>query len=200
MQLMFKETTALDDKARNLLDLVAVGNHAAYEDLYRLLSSRVFAFARRMIGNAETAEEVLADTMYDVWRTAAQFRGDSKVSTWVLGIARNKALMALRSAKTHSQDGSEDIDDYADILDSGAPDGFDRLAEKQASEMIQRCLERLSGKHRECLHLIHFEDLSMKEVALVQGIPEGTIKSRLSHARIQLAACVEATQRRLAIS
>ncbi|MES2931992.1 MAG: sigma-70 family RNA polymerase sigma factor [Pseudomonadota bacterium] len=197
---MFKENTVLDERARTLLNLVATGNQQAYEDLYRLMSSRVYAFARRMINNAETAEEVLADTMYDVWRTAVNFRGDSKVSTWILGIARNKALMALRSAKTHGHEGSEDIDDFADILDSGAPDGFDQLAEKQASEMIQRCLERLSGKHRECLHLIHFEDLSMKEVAMVQGIPEGTIKSRLSHARAQMAACVEATQRRLAIS
>jgi RNA polymerase sigma-70 factor (ECF subfamily) len=178
---------SIDDRARALIDLVAAGNQNAFEELYRLLSRRVYAFVRRMIENSEAADEIMVDTMYEVWRTAGRFRGDSRVTTWILGIARNKVLMAIRSSpKGHH----EDIDDFAEILDADVPDGFALLAEKQTQEVIQRCMQRLSEKHRECVHLTHFEDMSMPEVAAMLGIPEGTVKSRLSHARAQLAACV----------
>lgn len=189
--------TSVDDRARALLDLVAAGNQHAYEELYRLLSRRVYAFVRRMIENAESADEIMVDTMYEVWRTAGRYRGDSQVTTWVLGIARNKVLMALRSKPTARH---EDIEDFADIIDSEVPDGFAQLAQKQTKELIQRCIHGLSEKHRECIHLTHFEDMSMPEIAAVLGIPEGTVKSRLSHARSQLAACVSAKLQRSATS
>ena len=179
--------TSVDDRARALLDLVAKGNQGAYEELYKLLSRRVYAFVRRMIENAESADEIMVDTMYEVWKTADRYRGDSLVTTWVLGIARNKVLMAIRSRSSVRHD---DIDDFAEVLDAGVPDGFAALAQKQTAELIQRCIKGLSEKHRECIHLTHFEDMSMPEIAATLGIPEGTVKSRLSHARTQLAACV----------
>ena len=184
---------SVDDQARALLDLVAAGNQNAFEELYRLLSRRVYAFVRRMIENSEAADEIMVDTMYEVWRTAGRFRGDSRVTTWILGIARNKVLMAMRS---NPKGQHEDIEDFADILDSDTPDAFAVLAEKQTQEVIQRCMQRLSEKHRECVHLTHFEDMSMPEVAATLGIPEGTVKSRLSHARAQLAACVSSMLQR----
>ena len=184
---------SVDDQARALLDLVAAGNQNAFEELYRLLSRRVYAFVRRMIENSEAADEIMVDTMYEVWRTAGRFRGDSRVTTWILGIARNKVLMAMRSAPKGQH---EDIDDFAEILDSDVPDAFAVLAEKQTQEVIQRCMQRLSEKHRECVHLTHFEDMSMPEVAATLDIPEGTVKSRLSHARAQLAACVSSMLQR----
>jgi len=187
--------TSIDDRARALIDLVAAGNQNAYEELYKLLSRRVYAFVKRMIDNAESADEIMVDTMYEVWKTAGRFRGDSRVTTWILGIARNKVLMAMRSRPSAPHD---DIDDFADILDSEVPDASALLAEKQTMEIIQRCMERLSEKHRECVHLTHFEDMSMPEVATVLGIPEGTVKSRLSHARAQLAACVSTIMQRAA--
>jgi RNA polymerase sigma-70 factor (ECF subfamily) len=187
--------TSVDDRVRALLDLVAAGNQSAFEELYRLLSRRVYAFVRRMIENAESADEIMVDTMYEVWRTAGRYRGDSRVTTWILGIARNKVLMAMRS-KTHAR--HEDIDDFAEIIDSEVPDGFALLAQKQTRELIQHCIEGLSEKHRECIHLTHFEDMSMPEIAAILGIPEGTVKSRLSHARAQLAACVSAMLQRAA--
>jgi len=187
--------TSDDDRARALLALVAAGNESAFEELYRLLSRRVCAFARRMIENADSADEIMVDTMHEVWKTAGRYRGDSRVTTWVLGIARNKVLMAMRSRPNARY---EDIDDFADIIDSEVPDGFALLAQKQTSELIQRCIRGLSEKHRECIHLTHFDDMSMPEIAAVLGIPEGTVKSRLSHARAQLAACVSAVLQRAA--
>jgi RNA polymerase sigma-70 factor (ECF subfamily) len=185
VQLMSININSIDDRARALLDLVAAGNQNAFEELYRLLSRRVYAFARRMIDSSEAADEV--------WRTAGRFRGDSRVTTWVLGIARNKALMAMRS---NPKGVHEDIDEFAEVLDSDVPDAFASLAEKETQEIIRRCMQKLSEKHRECVHLTHFEDMSMPEVAAVLDIPEGTVKSRLSHARAQLAQCVSALLQR----
>ena len=71
---MSTKITSVDDRARALLDLVAAGNQGAYEDLYRLLFRRVYAFVRRMIENAESADEIMVDTMYEVWRTAGRYR------------------------------------------------------------------------------------------------------------------------------
>ena len=182
-----------NDKALELLRRVGAQDQAAYQTLYKMLSSRVYAFLRRMMNDADAAEEVMSDTMYEVWRIAAQFRGDSQVSTWVLGIARNKALMALRRAGSTKH---EDIDEFAELIASGAPDGFDELAQKQLREVIQRCLKRLSAKHRECVHLTYFEDYGLADIAKLMDVPEGTVKSRLSHARAQLGACVSASTQR----
>ena len=77
---------AVDDRARALLALVAAGNQSAYEELYRLLSRRVYAFVRRMLENSESADEIMVDTMYEVWKTAGRYRGDSRVTTWVLAL------------------------------------------------------------------------------------------------------------------
>ncbi len=187
-----------DEHERALLKLVAGGSQAAYKELYLLLSRRVYAFARQMAENAELADEIMVDTMYEVWRTASRFRGDSKVSTWILGIARFKVLMAMRSGRRH--DHHEDIEDFSEVFDDGVPDMSVQLEMKERHALIHRCLERLSADHRECIHLIHFEDLTMPEVAEVLMIPEGTVKSRLSIARKKLAACVETKQRSLATS
>ena len=184
---------ALDVRMRALLGLVAAGDQGAYEELYRLLSGSVHAFVRRMISNVDTADEVVVDTMYEVWRTADRYRGEPRVTTWVLGIARNKALMAIRG---NAQARCEDIEDFADSLDSGVPDGFALLAQKRARELIRTCLRQLSEQHRECIHLAHFEELSIGEIAAMLGIPEGTVKSRAFEARAQLAKRVSAMLRR----
>ena len=181
-----------EDEARALLARVAAGDESAFEALYRLLSRRIHAFALRLTGNGPTAEEVTTDTMHEVWRSAGRFRRDAKVSTWVLGIARNKALMALRARPPAEH---VEIGEVADSLDSGMPDGFARLAEARDRESIRRGLDALSSEHRECLHLAYFEDMSVLEIAALLGIPEGTVKSRLWHAKAQLASRIVALRR-----
>ncbi|MEP7084887.1 MAG: sigma-70 family RNA polymerase sigma factor, partial [Betaproteobacteria bacterium] len=175
---------ALERRMRGLLAAVAAGDQSAYADLYGLLSHSLRGFVRRMIATPQMVDEVVVDTMYEVWRSAGRFRGESLVSTWVLGIARNKALMALRHSPSPPH---EDIDDFSEVLDACVPDGFTLLARKQASAVIHSCLRKLSDKHRECIHLAYFEDLSIAAIATILDIPEGTVKSRLSEARAQLA-------------
>lgn len=177
-----------DERARALLSQVAAQRQDAFETLYAMLSKRVFAFVRRSVDNVAMAEEIMMDTMFEVWKSANLYRGDARVSTWVLGIARNKMLMTLRSQPSH---GYDDIEAFAEIIASDTPDGLAALESKRRDALLKDCMERLPPIHRECLHLLHFEDCSVAEIAALQAVPPGTVKSRLSHARARLQTCVE---------
>lgn len=178
-----------DAKAKELLGRVARRDEAAFETIYRAFSRRVFAYALYMLKEPHRAEEVLVDTMHEVWRSAAQFRGDSLFSTWLIGIARNKALLVHRGRRADEL--HEDLDDVAETkVDELAPEGFAELAAKQRREGVQACMRKLSQEHRECLQLVFYEGWSLAVVARIQGVPENTVKTRLYHARQRIKNCL----------
>jgi RNA polymerase sigma-70 factor (ECF subfamily) len=177
-----------DDRVRKLLDRIGRQEETAFRELYKAFSRRVYAYALNMVKDHGRAEEVLVDTMYEVWRAPGRFRGDSQFSTWLIGIARNKALMVHRGRRPDED--HDDIDDIAETAPADTPDGFAELAGKQRSEGVRHCMDRLSEEHRECMHLVFFEGLSLAEVSDVQGCPENTVKTRLFHARQKLKKCL----------
>ena len=177
-----------NNRVRTLLDRVGRQDQAAFQELYKAFSRRVFAYALNMVNDHGRAEEILVDTMYEVWRAPDRFRGDSQFSTWLIGIARNKALMAYRGRRPDEV--HDDLDDIAETAAADTPDGFAQLAARQRSEGVQRCMGKLSKDHRECMHLVFFEGLSLGEVAAVQGCPENTVKTRLFHARQKIKNCL----------
>ena len=177
------------DRVRTLLDRVARQDEAAFRELYKAFSRRVFAYVLNMVRDHARAEEILVDTMYEVWRAPTRFRGDSQFGTWLIGIARNKALMRLRARR--ADEVHDDLDDIAETEASDSPDGYAALAAKQRSEGVLTCMGKLSDDHRECMHLVFYEGLSLAEVAAVQGCPEGTVKTRLFHARKKIKQCLE---------
>jgi RNA polymerase sigma-70 factor, ECF subfamily len=177
-----------NERVRELLARVGQQDQTAFRELHKAFSRRVFAYALNMVKDHGRAEEILVDTMHEVWRSPARFRGDSQFTTWLIGIARNKALMAYRSRRPDEI--YDDLDDIAETAASDTPDGFAQLAAKQRSEGVQVCMGKLSSEHRECMHLVFFEGLSLAEVAAVQGCPENTVKTRLFHARQKIKTCL----------
>lgn len=178
-----------NDRVSDLLARVAKEDQSAFRELYKAFSRKVFAYVLHMLNDHARAEEVLVDTMYEVWRNPGRFRGDSQFSTWLIGIARNKALMVYRARRP--DEAHDDLDDVAETMASETPDGFAQLAAKQRSEGVQRCMGRLSDEHRECMHLVFFEGMSLADVAAVQRCPEGTVKTRLFHARQKIKQCLK---------
>ncbi len=158
--------------------------------LYRALSGGVFAFVRRRLGHSDDHEvqAVVVDTMYEVWRAAPNFFGGSQVKTWVLGIARHKLLDVVR--KTTRDHTHVDIADYSDSLADDRADVFDALAAKQQAEWLMLCMEKLPNEQRESLHLLLVEGLSVEAIAQVQGCPNGTVKTRVFHAKAKLKRCL----------
>jgi RNA polymerase sigma-70 factor (ECF subfamily) len=172
-----------------LLALIGQADEAAFRELYRAFSRRLYAYVLRQLGDPAQAEEIVADTLYEVWRQPAKFRGDSQFSTWLIGIARNKVLMAFRSRKPDEK--HEDIDDVAETVATEDASAFDILAQQQRHEGVRLCMQKLSDEHRECVHLVFYEGMSLAEVAEVQACPEGTVKTRLFHARAKLKNCLK---------
>jgi len=182
-----------NDEVNQLLVRIGREDQAAFRQLYKAFSQRVYAYLLNMLNDPGRAEEVLADTLYEVWRHPQRFRGESKFSTWLIGIARRKALMVFRARRPDEV--HDDLEDIAETTASDAPDGFAELAGKQRREGVQHCMSKLSDKHRECLHLVFFEGMGLAEVAEVQNCPEGTVKTRLFHARQKIRNCLQALLR-----
>jgi RNA polymerase sigma-70 factor (ECF subfamily) len=177
-----------NDRVRELLERIARHDEPAFRQLYKAFSRRVFAYVLNMVKDHARAEEILVDTMYEVWRAPSRFRGDAQFGTWLIGIARNKALMAYRARRPDED--HDDVEDIAETHAADTPDGFAQLAAKQRSEGVRHCMGRLSEEHRECMHLVFFEGFSLAQVAEVQGCPENTVKTRLFHARQKIKKCL----------
>jgi RNA polymerase sigma-70 factor, ECF subfamily len=171
-----------------LLARIGNGDEAAFTQLHKAWSRRLHAYVLRQVGDAAQAEEIVADTLYDVWRAPTNFRGDAQFATWLIGIARNKMLMAWRDRRRDVVHDHDDLDDVADEIASDDEGAFDLLAKAQRREGVARCVDTLPDEQRECVKLVFFEDLSLGEVAQRQGVPEGTVKTRLFHARRKLEA------------
>lgn len=172
-----------NNKVFELLKAVGQGSEAAIRELYMSYSRRIFAFTLNRVGDPGLAEEIVVDTMHEVWKRPDRFRGESKFSTWLLGVARYKILTARRSR-------GPDHDELDEEMPSDEDSAFDVLAQKERSEGVRHCMGKLSDDHRECLHLVFYEGMSVKEVAEVQGAPENTIKTRLFHARQKIKNCL----------
>jgi RNA polymerase sigma-70 factor (ECF subfamily) len=178
-----------NDEVLRLLGRIERADEAAFRELYRAFSRRLYAYVLRQLNDPAQAEEIVADTLYEVWRQPAKFRGDSQFSTWLIGIARNKVLMAYRSRKPDAL--HDDLDDIAETVAADEPGAFEILAQQQRQEGVRHCMSKLSTEHRECVHLVFFEGMPLAEVATLQACPENTVKTRLFHARQKLKNCLK---------
>jgi RNA polymerase sigma-70 factor, ECF subfamily len=167
----------------DLLSKIGARDEAAMRDLYRAFSRKIYAYAINHLHDPGRCEEIVVDTMHEVWKHPERFRGESKFSTWLIGIARHKMLDAFRQRHPDH----EELDEALPSEDAGA---FDELAQKQRREGVQHCMEKLSEEHRECLHLVFYEGFSVNEVAEVQKVPQNTVKTRLFHARQKIKTCL----------
>ena len=165
-----------------LLESIADGNRTSMHILYCRHNVRVYRFILRIVRDATTAEDLVSQVFLDVWRTAGQFQGRSQVSTWLLSIARFKALTAMRQRRF------EDIDqeDVRQIPD-GAETPETSLDRSDTSAILRACVAKLSPAHREIITLVYYHEKSVEEVGQIIGIPQSTVKTRMFYARKQLA-------------
>jgi RNA polymerase sigma-70 factor, ECF subfamily len=179
---------AEDQLAQATLARIAAGDAKAMEEFYRTFSRIVYAFVMRRLENPVASEEVVVETMYEVWRSAGAFGGRSAPRSWLLGIARHKLIDKQRGWDSHQV---EELGEEAENVASEDPTAFDYLSQLQTREQIQNCLETLPDEQSECMHLMFYEDMSINEIAGIQNCPENTIKTRLFHARKKLKLCLE---------
>ena len=166
----------------SLMLRVAGGDRDAMRALYLRHQMRVHRFVMRLVRNQAVAEDVISDVFLDVWRQAGRFEGRSAVSTWLLAIARFKALSILRrkSEEELTEEGAETLPDSLD-------DPEFAVQKKDTGEILRQCLTSLSPEHREIIDLVYYHEKSVEEVARIVGIPEATVKTRMFYARKRLA-------------
>lgn len=177
-----------ETQVRALLARIAARDEAALAGLQAEFGRRIYAFALTRLRDPDEAETVVVDTLYEVWKHAERFRGESAFSTWLLGIAKNKILMTLRGRDTDTESYDETV--HGDLQVDESLGQYERVEGTQLAGYVSRCMERLSDVHREALQLVFYEEMSVAEVAGLQGCPEGTVKTRLFHARKNLKDCL----------
>lgn len=165
-----------------LLERIATGDRSAMHTLYARHNVRVYRFVLRMLRDVTATEDLVSQVFLDVWRTASQFEGRSQVSTWLLSIARFKALTALRQRKYEDID-QDEVMEVADTRDT--PEAS--LDRTRTSEILRACVAKLSPAHREIVNLVYYHEKSVEEVAGIVGIPASTVKTRMFYARKALA-------------
>lgn len=169
-----------------LLDSISTGDKEAFAQFYQRHNRPLFAFLVKLVRERTMAEEVLNETMLEIWRQAGRFEGKSSVTTWLFSIAHHKAVSRLRKKREVALD--DDV--AANIVDdSPAPDSL--AADRNMSRMLQSLMERLSDDHREILHLAYFQELSVQEIAEILDLPENTVKTRMYYARQRLKSMLE---------
>lgn len=168
-----------DDLDLALVEAIAGGDVSALDELYTRHGANVLNYLTSLLHERGQAEEVLQDVMLAVWNNAANFRGESKVRTWLLTIARNRAINAQRRYAP----ALVELDEAFYSADTSPLEKVERRSQQQA---LSAALAQLPPFHREILVLIFYHQLSGPEVAEVLGVTVGTVKSRLHRAKTML--------------
>lgn len=167
-----------------LVQGVARGDKAAMHRLYERHHDALYAFIRMRCDDDATASDVVHDTMLAVWRSAGRFGGRSAVRTWIFAIGRNKLVDRLRrsSQLSYTDDVPEAIDD--------APPPETVIAASQDARRLALCLDKLKRVQRAAIRLAFYDELPYDQIAEVEGVPVGTVKTRIFHAKQALLHCL----------
>jgi RNA polymerase sigma-70 factor (ECF subfamily) len=196
------QDAALEDP--RFVERLRAREERAFDVLVKAYERRVYALVVRMLGTPSEAQDVSQEVFVQVFRAIEQFRGDSKLSTWIFRIAvnlsKNRALYLQRRHAGKSSD-TEDVHELGERVPLGAATKGtaavvarpDQLFEgMQVERIVQLAIAELESSFRECLLLREVEDMSYEEIAEVTGLPAGTVKSRIHRARAQVRLYVEA--------
>jgi RNA polymerase sigma-70 factor (ECF subfamily) len=177
------------DPDLQLVEQCMSGNEAAWEELVRVHTKRVYSVCYRFTGTAAEAQDLTQEVFLRVFRTLKSFRaGEGTFAVWLNRLTRNLLIDHYR--RTRQQRSTDSIEDQLTTLEeTGAvaarTDGM--LAGREAGELLQAALQRLSPELRETVILRDIEELEYREIAQVLNVPEGTVKSRLNRGRAELA-------------
>lgn len=177
------------DLDSSLVDRCLRGDEAAWEDLVKLHTRRVYGICYRFTGRDSEAQDLTQDVFLRVFRTIGSFRsGEGSFVVWLTRLTRNLLIDHYR--RTKQERATDSIEDQLPLLEersaiSGRTDGM--LAGREAGEVLQAALGRLSPELRETVILRDLEELEYREIAEVLRVPEGTVKSRLNRGRAELA-------------
>lgn len=167
-----------------LLERVALGDQAAFSQLYDLMAPRVLGLVRRVLKDHSQSEEVAQEVFLEVWQTATRFDPNKGgAATWILTMAHRRAVDRVRASQSsRDRDSKVGIRDYNPAYDSVA----ETVEVTVEHERVARALERLTELQRQAVTLAYYGGYSHSEVATMLKVPIGTVKTRLRDGMIRL--------------
>lgn len=173
-------------ETERLVAAIADGDKKAFEALYRTLETPLYRFIRLRLNDPHRSADIMHDVFLEIWRNAGSFRGQSNARTWIFAIAWRKVMDAFRQNDkvVYQESLPEQIDDTTDA------EGM--IAAAEDSRAVRDCLKGLSTEHRIAMELTFFDDMSYSDIAAIVGVPEGTVKSRVFHAKQLMLRCLSA--------
>jgi RNA polymerase sigma-70 factor (ECF subfamily) len=168
--------------------VASIANHDknAMRLLYARYSVKIYRFIARRTGDRSLADDIVNEVFLEVWRRAEKFEGRCQVATWLLAIARYKALGTTR--RMHELP----MDEKATAVADPADDPETVMDKKDYCEVIRNCVLQLSPAHREMIDLVYYHKLTMLQVSEYFRVPVGTVKTRLFYARKHMAELLQA--------
>jgi RNA polymerase sigma-70 factor (ECF subfamily) len=168
--------------------VLATGDQSAMRTLYLRHNASVFRFIARMLNDAGRAEDLVSEVFIDVWSQADHFQGRSQVLTWILSIARHKALSALLAQRRRGI-----ADDTAmELIEDTSDTPEQMILVQDCSAQLRTCLALMSREHREIIDLVYYREKTVDEVAEIIQMPKNTVKTRMFYARKRLARLLSA--------
>lgn len=154
----------------------------AFEELYQLVRPQLTRFVMNMTRCPELAEDVINETMLAAWRALPNFKGESKISTWIFAIAYRTATRAVK--RFDGAVSTEQNDEIAD--EAGGPDHG--INTTKIAKLLSKAISELSADHRLVIELTYYQDLGYRDIAQIMNCPIDTVKTRMFHARRHLKA------------
>lgn len=185
MQTLAEFDTTQDDQS--LIEAVADGDRIAFQTLYQRHHDRILSFLIGMVGDRAQAEDVLNEVFLAAWRSAGRFEGRSQPLTWLMSIARNQAISALR--KQREVTGIIDDVTYNLADDGETPDAY--VERRAQADVLRGCINKLSPAHRAIVDLVYYQEYSVSEAARILSVPPNTVKTRMFYARKKLSGILE---------
>ena len=171
----------------DLIARICKTDEKALELLYRHYYSRLFRFIARVTRREDLIDEVINDVMYVVWEKAESYNQQCQPSTWIFGIAYNKARQSLRNAGNNDEESLDEMDGD-NLLFEENDSGLKQL---EMTNWLEPALDMLSPDQRAVIELTYFQGLHYSEIAVLMECPENTVKTRMHHARKKLAVILK---------
>jgi RNA polymerase sigma-70 factor (ECF subfamily) len=185
---------------QRFIERLVAHDERAFNQLVEAYEHRVFRLVHRMLGRQDEAEDMAQEVFVQVFKAIGQFRGDSKLSTWLYRIAVNLCKNRLKYLSRRHSDAQDEFETVAERAPLSSSKGVtyggvarpDQVVEGyQVERIVQRCMAEIEPEFREVLVLRDVEDLSYEEIAEITGLADGTVKSRIHRARGLLKHKVE---------
>jgi len=193
------DSQVTEDPDFDLIKRFLTGEEEAFNRLVLSYQNRVYGLCFRLTGNLDEAEEVAQEIFITVYKSLKNFRGDSRFSTWLYRITVNHCKNRMKYLGRRGYFTSESVDQPVEVengevarqIRSEDMDALSQMERKEVQKLVQDKIQELDEEHREVILLRDMEGLSYEEIAEILGLPEGTVKSRIHRARLELKAKLE---------